>query len=606
MANHPIVSLPGPAVSRWLDRLNSVAAQGDAAQVADLFDGDSHWREALALTWSLITVSGREALAPQLARALVSSGARNFKIDERRSPPRIVERAGVRSLEAILCFDTHSGVAAALLRLRVLPDGAISQSAWTFHTALEAIRGHDEDTLRAQREEPVYQREWNGPNWLERRRIAGQFDDREPVVLVVGGGHAGLSVAARLNQLGIDNLVVDPMERIGDNWRRRYRALKLHNQFHSNHLPYMPFPSTWQRYLPKDRIANWFEAYVESMDIHFWTRTRLTRATRTGGSQAAARSRKELGEHWEAHVQLADGTERVLRPRHIIMATGVSGAAKIPDIPTLERFAGTVVHSSAFADGAVWRGKPVMVIGTGTSAHDVAQELHGQGARPVMVQRNPTMVIEIEPSAQLYDGVFLGDGPSIEDRDLINTSMPLPITLQGHRALTAQAREHDRPLLDALEKVGFRLSSGVDGTGWPYLFRSRGGGYYFNVGCSNLIASGEIGLVQYDDIASFEAKGARLKNGTLIEAELVVLGTGYHGLQHTVAGFFGAEVADRVGPVWGFDPDTAELRNMWTRTAQPGLYFTGGAFSQCRAYSKYLALQIQAQELGLLESGSQR
>jgi len=99
---------------------------------------------------------------------------------------------------------------------------------------------------------------------------------------------------------------------------------------------------------------------------------------------------------------------------------------------------------------------------------------------------------------------------------------------------------------------------------------------------------------------------ARLKNGTLIEAELVVLGTGYHGLQNTVARFFGAEVADRVGPVWGFDPDTAELRNMWTRTAQPGLYFTGGAFSQCRAYSKYLALQIQAQELGLLESGSQR
>lgn len=262
------------------------------------------------------------------------------------------------------------------------------------------------------------------------------------------------------------------------------------------------------------------------------------------------------------------------------------------------------MHSSAFADGEAWRGKPVMVIGTGTSAHDVAQELHGQGARAVMVQRNPTMVIEIEPSAQLYDGVFLGEGPAIEDRDLINTSMPLPITLQGHRALTSQARVQDRPLLDALEKVGFRLSSGVDGTGWPYLFRSRGGGYYFNVGCSNLIASGEIGLIQYNDIESFEANGARMKDGSLVQTELIVLGTGYHGLEHTVAGFFGDEVAARVGPVWGFDPDTAELRNMWTRTAQPGLYFTGGAFSQCRAYSKYLALQIQAQELGLLESGS--
>jgi putative flavoprotein involved in K+ transport len=601
MACQPPPNALSAAVSAWVDQLNSVAQLGDPARVACLFDEDSHWREALALTWSLTTLSGRQALAAPLARGLASMRARDFQIDENRSPPRVVERAGVRAVEAILKFDTETGEAAALLRLRVLPDGDISRTAWTLHTALEAIRDHDEQTLRERREEPVYQREWNGPNWLERRNIASRFEDREPTVLIVGGGHAGLSVAARLNQLGIDNLVVDPMERIGDNWRRRYRALKLHNQFHSNHLPYMPFPSTWQRYLPKDRIANWFEAYVECMDIHFWTRTRLTRARRLDGSgQPGATS----GDHWEAYVQRADGTERVLRPRHIILATGVSGAAKIPGIPTLDRFAGRVEHSSAFADGASWRGKSVMVIGTGTSAHDVAQELHGQGARPVMVQRNPTMVIEIEPSAQLYDGVFLGDGPSIEDRDLINTSMPLPIMLQGHRTLTSQARGQDRPLLDALEKVGFRLSSGVDGTGWPYLFRSRGGGYYFNVGCSNLIASGEIGLIQYDDIESFEANGARMKNGSLIEIELIVLGTGYHGLEHTVAGFFGNEVANRVGAVWGFDPATAELRNMWTRTAQPGLYFTGGAFSQCRAYSKYLALQIQAQELGLLESGS--
>jgi putative flavoprotein involved in K+ transport len=601
MACQPPPNALSAAVSAWVDQLNSVAQLGDPARVACLFDEDSHWREALALTWSLTTLSGRQALAAPLARGLASMRARDFQIDENRSPPRVVERAGVRAVEAILKFDTETSEAAALLRLRVLPDGDISRTAWTLHTALEAIRDHDEQTLRERREEPVYQREWNGPNWLERRNIASRFEDREPTVLIVGGGHAGLSVAARLNQLGIDNLVVDPMERIGDNWRRRYRALKLHNQFHSNHLPYMPFPSTWQRYLPKDRIANWFEAYVECMDIHFWTRTRLTRARRLDGSgQPGATS----GDHWEAYVQRADGTERVLRPRHIILATGVSGAAKIPGIPTLDRFAGRVEHSSAFADGASWRGKSVMVIGTGTSAHDVAQELHGQGARPVMVQRNPTMVIEIEPSAQLYDGVFLGDGPSIEDRDLINTSMPLPIMLQGHRTLTSQARRQDRPLLDALEKVGFRLSSGVDGTGWPYLFRSRGGGYYFNVGCSNLIASGEIGLIQYDDIESFEANGARMKNGSLIEIELIVLGTGYHGLEHTVAGFFGNEVANRVGAVWGFDPATAELRNMWTRTAQPGLYFTGGAFSQCRAYSKYLALQIQAQELGLLESGS--
>ncbi len=183
--------------------------------------------------------------------------------------------------------------------------------------------------------------------------------------------------------------------------------------------------------------------------------------------------------------------------------------------------------------------------------------------------------------------------------------MPLPVTLAGHKLLTEKATEFDQPLLEALRKVGFRLSDGIDGTGWPYLFRTRGGGYYFNIGCSDLIARGEVGLLQYADIESFIPEGVRMKDGSTITTDLVVLATGYLGLEHMVRKFFGPEVAARVGPVWGFDPHTQELRNMWTRTGQPGLWFSGGAFSMCRPYSKYLALQILASELGLVSETSQ-
>ena len=62
---------------------------------------------------------------------------------------------------------------------------------------------------------------------------------------------------------------------------------------------------------------------------------------------------------------------------------------------------------------------------------------------------------------------------------------------------------------------------------------------------------------------------------------------------------FGEEVANRVGPIWGFG-DGQELRNMFTRSAQPGLWFIAGSFAQSRIYSKYLALQIKACEAGLL------
>ena len=406
-------------------------------------------------------------------------------------------------------------------------------------------------------------------------------------MLIVGGGHAGLSAAARLGQLGIDTLVVDKEERIGDNWRLRYRALMLHNQFYSNHLPYMQYPQTWQPYLPKDRIANWLEMYVDCMDINFWTQTSFEGA-----------EFDEASGRWQAQVRRGDEV-RTIRPKHIIMATSVSGTPKIPDIPSLQKFKGKVIHSSQFDGGANWGGRNVLIIGTGTSAHDIAQDLHGHGARATLVQRSPTLVVQVEPSAQLYDSVYLGEGPSLEDRDLINTSMPFQVWFAAHKLLTAKAQENVGPLLESLEKVGFRLSQGFEDSGWAYLFRTRGGGYYFNIGCSDLVARREVGLIQNADIETFVPEGVQMRDGRSVPADLVVLATGFKGHEHMVQKFFGPEVAARVGPIWGIDPDKQELCNMWTRTGQPGLWFTGGAFSMCRAYSKYLALQIQAAELGL-------
>jgi putative flavoprotein involved in K+ transport len=171
---------------------------------------------------------------------------------------------------------------------------------------------------------------------------------------------------------------------------------------------------------------------------------------------------------------------------------------------------------------------------------------------------------------------------------------------QAHKLLTAKSRALDAEMLAGLERVGFRLEFGEDNTGWPLKYRTRGGGYYFNVGASELLIRGEVGLMQYHDIAHFTADGVVMKDGTRHPAELLVLATGYKGHEHMVNAFFGPKVAARVGQVWGFDMPRQELANMWHRTPQQGLWFTGGAFSQCRMYSRYLALQIKAQELGLI------
>jgi putative flavoprotein involved in K+ transport len=405
-------------------------------------------------------------------------------------------------------------------------------------------------------------------------------------VLVVGGGHAGLSAAARLKQLQVDALIVDRWPRIGDNWRKRYHALTLHNQVQVNHLPYMPFPPNWPVYIPKDKLANWFEAYVDAMELNYWT-----------GTEFVSGAYDETQGRWNV-VLRRDGATKELHPRHIVMATGVSGIPNIPDIPSLKNFGGQIVHSSRYDDGENFDGKRALVIGTGNSGHDIAQDLHSSGADVTLVQRSPTLITNIEPSAQLAYAAY-NEG-TLEDNDLIATSMPLGLARRSHQQITEQSKKLDGPLLEALARTGFKLDYGEDNTGWQFKYLSRGGGYYFNVGCSDLVASGAIKLKQFADIDSFTADGARMKSGEAVPADLIVLATGYRPQEELVRKLFGDAVTARVGPIWGFG-DGQELRNMYGRTPQPGLYFIAGSLAQCRINSRYLSLQIKAIEEGLLK-----
>jgi cation diffusion facilitator CzcD-associated flavoprotein CzcO len=405
-------------------------------------------------------------------------------------------------------------------------------------------------------------------------------------VLVVGGGQAGLSIAARCKQLQLDTLIVDREARIGDNWRKRYHALTLHNQVQVNHLPYMPFPPNWPVYIPKDKLANWFEAYVDAMELNYWTGTEFE-----NGSYDEAEGR------WSVGLRRADGSTRTMHPRHVVIATGVSGIPNMPDIPTLKNFTGTILHSSRYSDGEEWKGKTAIVIGTGNSGHDIAQDLHSSGAEVTLVQRSPTLITNIEPSAQLAYEIY--NQGTLEDNDLIATSMPLVLAKRSHAMITEQSKKFDGELLDGLARIGFKLDYGEDNTGWQFKYLTRGGGYYFNVGCSDMVMRGEIKLLQFSDIESFAAEGVRMKRGETLKADLIVLATGYKSQEHLVRKLFGEAVTARVGPIWGFG-DGQELRNMYTRTGQPGLWFIAGSLAQCRINSKYLALQIKAIEEGLL------
>ncbi len=585
IADRKHVTAPADAQS-WLDRFAAALQSQDAAAAAELFLGDGLWRDVLAFTWNLETMAGRPAIAATLCQTLARTKPANFHIPAKRTPPRWVSRAGTDCIEAIFEFETAFGPANGIVRLVLDSQTPSRLRAWTLLTTLQELRGHEEAFKKHAAHADDNTRDFGGDNWLDHRNKARAYADRDPAVIVVGGGQAGLSIAARLQQLGIDTLIVDRRARIGDNWRKRYHSLRLHNEVHVNHLPYMPFPPTWPTYIPKDMLANWFESYVDAMELNFWTGTELI-----GGSY------DEQHRRWSVTLRRSDGSTRIMHPRHLIFATGVSSIPYTPDLPGLAAFAGTVVHSGDFGDGEKWQGRKALVLGSGTSGHDVAQDLYSHGAAVTLIQRSKTYVVSLQEAQSVY--AIYSEGIPFEDCDLVAASFPYPVLQRSYQLSTARGREVDKALLDGLAARGFRLHFGEDDTGFQMMYLRRGGGYYFNVGCSDLIISGKIGLLQFADVGAFVAEGASLRDGRVLPADLLVLATGYKNQQETARAYLGDAIADKIGPVWGFD-DGGELRNMWRRTAQPGLWFTAGSLAQCRIFSRYLALQIKALEEGLL------
>jgi cation diffusion facilitator CzcD-associated flavoprotein CzcO len=570
-------------VRQWLASLEAALRNRSKSAIAALFAPDSHWRDLLAFTWFLTPHSGADQIAAAMAKLQAVTQAHGFAIARNRTAPRRVRRLGIDVIEALFDFETAVGRGSGVLRL---PVDKPSQ-AWILSTSLEELKGFEEKTGARRPTGEEYAHNFGGNNWLDERTKTQAYLDRDPTVLVVGGGQAGLGIAARLGQLNVDTLVVDRHERIGDNWRKRYHSLALHNQIQVNHMPYMPFPPTWPKYIPKDMLANWFEAYAGALQINVWTRAEFV-----GGTYDEAAGR------WEAVVRRADGSERILSPRHLIFANGVSGLPRMPSLPGLDEFAGEVVHSHSFTDGSPWRGRKVLVLGTGNSGHDIAQELHSHGADTTIIQRGSTTVVTVDPSAKLNYALY-DEGP-LEDCDLLASANTYPLVVRGYQLAVERMVEFDKEMIAGLIARGFKYDLGEDKTGHQMKYRRRGGGYYLDVGCSGLIISGAIRLLQFDQIESFVAEGARLKDGSIRPADLLVLATGYHSQQDLVRRLLGDDVAERVGQIWGFGPD-GEMANMWKRTPQDGLWFIAGGLGQCRIYSKYLALQIKALEEGLLQ-----
>jgi cation diffusion facilitator CzcD-associated flavoprotein CzcO len=563
--------------ARCLERLAERLVAGDAAAAAALFAEDGWWMDFLAFTWRYRTFHGRDEIGAALTRTLDETGARDFKIATGRLAPRTRRRSGVDVLEGFFDFTTRAGKGTGYLRMRP-GDTPGEERIWILSTTLQTFGDGSVQEAR--------QRHLVGDTGAPEPSGSSSPD---PQVLIVGGGQGGLILAARLKQQGVHARVLERRARIGDNWRARYKSLVLHNESTTNTIPYMPFPETWPTFLHKDQIAFWLETYAQAMELDVWTGAGVTSATRD-----------EATGMWTLKVDHSDGHQTDLRAPHLVMATGGhSGVPKIPNIPGIEDFEGSVFHSSEFSDGSLHRGKRVVVFGTGSSGHDISQNLVENGAASVtMFQRSPTAVISLVPCGTLLYAAYI-DQASAADVDLIQSATPYPLLRETYQWLTKRTCDMDEELLAGLRKVGFRLDFEPDHTGFHMKYLRKGGGYYINVGASELIAAGTIRLEQTDNLAAVIPTGVQLKDQRVVEADVLILATGYHNQQEAVRQLVGHSIAEKVGPIWGFDQDH-QMRNMWIRTAQEGFWIMGGALQEARIYSTYLAVQIKADLAGAL------
>jgi len=580
---------PESAFQNWVETFAAAIEKKDGKQLAQFFAEESYWKDFLSLTWEMKTLAGPGEISSALETTIGPMGIKNFRAAPNRTAARFARRSGRNLLEGYFEFDTAIGVGVGFARLSYDEGDPSSVNIWQLLTTLDHIHGLEEHLDDNRPTGENYSKIISPYNWQQDREGERSYADRDPEVVIIGAGQSGLMLAARLRQMNVDALVIEKTKEIGDVWRDRYNNLTLHNELMANHFPYMPYPTNWPLWLPKDRLAGWLEAYADFQDLNVWTATELV-----------ASSYDEEAKEWQIKLRLADGRERAMKTKHVVAAVGISGgAAKRPKLPGLDSFAGSVIHSGEFKSGLAWKDKRAIVIGTGNSGHDIAQDLFVSGAKNVsLMQRGPTCVVSLEPSAAISYSVY-GQGHPIEDVDLMVATMPYPVLIDTYKEITRKTNELDKDLLEGLEAAGFKTHSGEDETGFQLLYLRGGGGYYVDVGCSELIINGDIPVLHAEEMDTFQADGLRMKDGTLEPCDLIVLATGFEGMQSIIRKVMGDEVADRVGPVWGFDEDN-NLRNMWKKTAQDGFWIMGGALVEARLFSKYLALQIKSSLDGLM------
>ncbi|KAH7346873.1 hypothetical protein BKA65DRAFT_585965 [Rhexocercosporidium sp. MPI-PUGE-AT-0058] len=583
---------------------------GTYASLSNLMAKTSYWRDHLGLSpTKFSTLHGADEVIALIKSSGANGGGRcnitSLTVTSPSSLTYLDPKGTIPCILAPITFTNIYGSGDGIIRW---VQDIENSSEWRIYTLFTSLSNLHATPFQTGHTRPQNAKPSSAPHsqsWTEWRQQEREFIDEDPTVVIVGAGHSGLMTAARLKMLGVKTLVIDRNQRTGDSWRLRYRDLVLHDPCWMNAMPYLKYPPSWPILTPKDKMADFLAYYETMLDLNLWNST-----------QVIDSSWDEVRKEWTVVLERnQDGemSRRTFHTHHLIQATGLNGEPCIPSIPGSSTFTGPMLHSTEFSTPAPFTNNKVIVVGTGTSGHDISQSLHHAGASSVtIIQRSPTFILSLCSVHKMITPSY-NDDTIVEEADI--KMMSLPTTLFKHVGSDASSllAPLNKEIWDGLERAGFRtissssLSSSYTNRSKDFQFPSllsltiqRAGGFYVDVGCSSLIASGSIRVKSSQVITHLTPTGMVFEDGEEIEADAIIFATGFSNGRVRTRKIFGDQVADSIDPIWGFD-EQGEIRGVWRRSGQEGFWVAAGSYWLSRYYSRLLALQIKMVEEGLVE-----
>jgi putative flavoprotein involved in K+ transport len=341
--------------------------------------------------------------------------------------------------------------------------------------------------------------------------------------LIVGAGPAGLATAARLRERGVPFRIIDAGHQVGGSWAGRYDSLTLHTARFLSGLPGLPIPTQYGTWVSRDDLVAYLQEYAKQHELFPELGVRATVV------EPADRG-------WRVTTSEGDLTARA-----VVIATGYSHTPAVPDWPDRDLYTGTVVHTSAYREPSPYRGQRVLVVGSGNSAADVVVDLVGVAAEVIMAVRTPPNIVRRASFGLPSQLIGIASDPL---PPLVKNPMAALLRRTTVPDLTAYG-------LPAPAKNGFEQ------------FRRTRTVPIIDCGFVDVIRSGRVRVVPA--VEAFTDDGVRLADGSEVEVDAVIAGTGYRTGLGPLVGHLG--VLD--------EHEMPRVSGGRTLPDAPNLYFTG-------------------------------